>query len=225
MKKIIVILTLVPVVFWNGCAVVSVLGTPANEEIVIPAEYDLAEHANQKILVLVNQPIWIDAQINLKYYLTEAVNKRLEEKIKFPSNNIVSYYELSAYRSGQPDFAQLSVRQIGKGLNADIVLIIDVQLYQLEKISETDYYKGFLDAQAAVIDTATGTRLWPEGERGKTIRVRFEMEGKGRQIAVNKLIAACAHCTTRYLYNCKKTNFKIFEDKSDSVWQDWDATK
>jgi hypothetical protein len=49
-----------------------------------------------------------------------------------------------------------------KGFGADMVLLLMVEDYQLTKMAETDYYKGFLGAQAALLNTAAGEKLWPE---------------------------------------------------------------
>jgi hypothetical protein len=103
MRKLSVFLGLAMVFPHSGCnlaGVVPVLGTPTRYEKKIPPEYDLAQHEDQKILVLVNQPGWLGAQANLRYYLTEAINEHLTARVKVKSAYLVGYEmgEMDYYR-------------------------------------------------------------------------------------------------------------------------------
>lgn len=224
MKKLSVFLVLVVVFFQSGCkygGIVSVLGTPSYHEIEVPAEYNLTEHTDQKILILVDQPGWLGARANLRYYLTRAIRKNLVEKVEIPSDCLVSYSELFEFRSNKDNFSLLSPVQVGEALDANMVLLVVIEDYQLEKMAETNYYKGFLSTRAVLLDVASGEKLWPKSARSRSVKVGFEVEGRGREIAVARLVAACAHCTTRYLYNCRKNKFKIAEDRSRVGWESW----
>jgi hypothetical protein len=212
---------LATLLFHSGCGIVGVAGTPGSHEKKIPAEYDLTKHRDRKILVLVNQPIWLNAKVNLRYYLTDAINKNLARKVKIPSGNLVAYNELSEFRSNQPNFSLFPPPKAGRALDADVVLLVIIDDYQLHKIAETDYYKGSLNTQTILLDTATGEKLWPKSVKSKSIKVGFEVEERGRELAVKRLVRACAYCTVRYLYNCPKDKFKIFDDKSDVGWESW----
>ncbi len=221
MKKSAVFFAFVAVFFQSGCGLVSLLGTPSRSERKIPAEYDLAEHTDQKILVLVNQPAWLNAQVNLRYYLTRAINKNLMTKVGIQPDYLVPYNELSEFRSNQPDFSLLSPTQVGEALNANMVLLVIIEDYQLKELAETGYHKGALDAQAALVETATGERLWPDSTKNKSIKVGFEVEPRGREAGVARLAAACAHCIVRFLYNCPKNKFKVTDDRSGIGWKNW----
>ncbi|MHC4571652.1 MAG: hypothetical protein ACYS0C_06210 [Planctomycetota bacterium] len=209
------------VFFHSGCGMVSVMGTPTRHEKKIPAEFDLAERTEQKILVLVNQPAYLNADVNLRYYLTEAMREGLMATIGIRPGDIVGYDDLSEYRSNQSNFSMLSPVAVGRALGADMVLLLVVEDYQLTKMAETDYYNGLLGAQAALLDTADGEKLWPESAESKSIRVGFEVAGGGWEAAVERLANACAHCTTRYFYDCPRGKFKIFDDKSGVDWESW----
>ena len=172
----------------------------------------------RKILVLVEQPGWLSTEVNLRYYLTEAIRESLIAKVKVPPEYIISYDELSAFRSNKGDFSSLSPVAVGKALGADIVLLVMIEDYQLDEVAETtDYYNGFLGAQAVLFETATAEKLWPESTEGKSIRVGFEAE-HGREAAVDRLVNACAHCITRYFYDCPKYKFKIFDEGVKAEW-------
>jgi hypothetical protein len=56
---------------------------------------------------------------------------------------------------------------------------------------------------------------------GKDVRVGFDIESRGQEIATERLAASAAHCTVRYLYDCPEPRFKIAEDRSDESWKAW----
>jgi hypothetical protein len=170
--------------------------------------------------VLVEQPGWLSTEVNLRYYLTEAMRENLIAKVKVPPKYILSYNELSEFRSNKGDFSSLSPAAVGKALGADIVLLVTIEDYQLSEVAESDYYNGFLGAQAALFETASGEKLWPESAENKSIKVGFEAE-QGQEAAIDRLVDACAHCTIRYFYNCPKYKFKIFDERSDAGWEEW----
>lgn len=212
---------LTSLLFYSGCGIAGTIGTPRSHEKKIPAEYNLAGHRDRKILVLVNQPAWLNANVNLRFYLTEAINNSLVRNVKIPPGNLVTYNELSKFRSNQPNFSLLPPTKVGAALNTNMVLLVMIEDYQLYEIAETGYYKGSLNVQSILLETATGEKLWPESAGSKSVRVGFEVENRGWEFAVKRLATACSYCIVRYLYNCPGDKFKIFDDKSDSSWESW----
>lgn len=219
MKKLTVFFVLVAVFFYNGCGIVGLLGTPSPYEKKIPAEYDLTKQKGRKVLVLVEQPGWLIAQANLRYYLTGAIRENLIAKVKVPPKYILSYNELSEFRSNKDDFSSLSPVAVGKALGADIVLLVMIEDYQLSEVAESDYYGGVLRVQATLFETANGGKVWPEYAESKSIKVSFEAE-HGQETADKRLASACAHCITRYFYNCTKDKFKVFDEGSNTGWEE-----
>ncbi len=220
MKKIIAFFMLAGILFQSGCGLIAVMASPTPHEQKIPAEYDLSERKEQKILVLVNQPTWLAAGVNLRYYLTIAMHRTLTQKIEIESENFVDYKKLSEFRSNRSDFAFLSAQEVGKALGADVVLVITIENYQLNAMPEANYYDGSLNAGAALFDVAGGEKLWPESAKSKRVKVGFDIESRGRQAAISRLANAFAHCSVRYLYDCPKNRFKIVEDRSGINWED-----
>ena len=210
--------------FHIGCkygGIVALMGTPSYHEREIPAEYDLTGHTDKKILVLAEQPAYLNARANLRYHLTRAVNKNLAAKTEIPPENLISYSRLSEFRSSHTDFSLLSPAQVGAALDADMVLLVIIEDYQLDEMAETGYYKGFLDVQTVLLNVAADEKLWPESAESKSIRVGFEVEDRGRAVALARLATASAYCTVRYLYNCPKNKFRIAEDRSSVGWEGW----
>lgn len=116
--------------------------------------------------------------------------------------------------------SELSPVAVGKALGANIILLVIIEDYQLGEVAETDYYRGFLHAQTVLFETATAEKLWTESAEGKGIRVGFEAEQR-EEASVKRLVNACAHCISRYFYNCTKDKFKIFDERSDTGWEEW----
>jgi hypothetical protein len=206
--------------FCNGCGLVGLLGTPTSHEKKIPAEYDLRKQENKKILVLVNQPAWLVPRANLRYHLTEAVNAQLTRKIKIPSEYLTGYGQLSEFRADRTDFSSLSGVEVGAGLGADIVLFLTIEDCVLQPLGDEQYYKGALSARTALFDVAGGAKLWPSSADGKNIRVGFEVESRGREVAVTRLTSAASYCIVRYFYNCPKDQFRIADEMPDVAWVD-----
>ena len=71
----------------------------------------------------------------------------------------------------------------------------------------------------AVYDVTKEEKLWPESEESKSIKVGFEVEQRGKEIAIKRLAAAVAHCAVRHFYDCPKNKFKIPEDRSRINWE------
>jgi hypothetical protein len=206
-------------ILWcSGCGFVSIFGTPTRHEKKIPAEYDLAQHKVEKILVLVNQPGWLKAQSNLRQGLTSTLNEGLEARVGFVPERLVTYDELWKWRSARGDFSQLSPVETGAALGADLVLFVTIEAFELERTADTRYYKGLLGVRAALYNTATKENLWPRTNSGKRVVVGFDVERRGPEVAVSRLVGGAARCTIRYLFDCPVAEFDISDDRSTLNW-------
>ncbi len=224
------LLSVCAAVFLQGCGLIGILGTESASEKKIPAQYSfnvgnqkkVEPGQEKKILVLVNQPSFINAPPILRQILTEQIQARLIMNAKLKAANFISYQALSDYRSKEPGFYSMTAGEIGKALKADWVLVADLTGYKMiNSIEETNYFGGALTGKVFVIETASGYKVWPTDSEGRDINVGFDVEKKGSEYALIRLAAAFAHCATRYLYNCPENRFKIADDKSASVWSQW----
>lgn len=204
-----------------GCqpGIFAVLGTPTSAEKKIPAEYDITKQKEQNILVLVDQPAYLNVQANMRYLLTNTVQKMLVLRLKIEPEFLIKYDTLADFRSSTPDFSLLSPEQIGSHLGADLVLLIVIDDCQISDIAQTGYFTGRLDVEAQLIKVSTGEKLWPTVERTRKIKVGFESERRGLDAAAVRLSVAAAHCVTRYLYNCHKNKFEISDEVKDVGWE------
>jgi hypothetical protein len=197
---------------------VSIFGTPTRHEKKIAAEYDLASRKNEKMLVLVEQPAWLNTEVNLRYHLTKRLNDKLLKSVRIPARHLASYEALSSLRSSRRDFASLPPSKVAAALDADVVLFVMIEACRLERAAETSYYRGAMSVRSALYDAATAAQLWPESPNGRSVRVGFDLESRSREAAVQRLAAAAAHCTVRYLYDCPQAEFGISDDKSAVEW-------
>ncbi len=203
-------------IFCIGCGIL----TPSAHETKIPAEFKLAEYKGRKTLVLVKQPAWLGAPIILRRELTERINNYLVEKVKLGPNDIIDYEQLSDFRAKRVNYNMMTEAQIGGALSADLVLIVVLDGFSMAKLPDVDYYNGELGCQVILLDVESGKKLWPQ-ETAKLIRVGFDFEVRGQELALSRLANAAAYCMTRYLYDCRKNRFKVAEDRSGDQWQQW----
>lgn len=210
--------------FVSGCKyapLVSLLGTESYSEEKVPAEFDLTRQIGKKILVLVDQPTWLNSEANLRFYLTKAIRQNIMVKTKLTPENLISYDHLVEFRSSRPDFSSLSPVEVGRAMDANMVLLILIENYDLHEMAQTGYLMGNLDTRAFLYDIQTGEKLWPKQETSKSVKVGFEIETGGMEIAISRLAVASAFCTTRYFYDCPKAQFRIADDKTRIDLESW----
>jgi hypothetical protein len=208
--------------FQAGCQFVgmaAVLGSPTESEIKSYAEYNLAQHKGQKVLVLVDQSAHLNAHPNFRYLITDTINRMLQKRDKIKPSLLIDYDKLAEFHSSTSDFSLLSPEQVGSALGADLVLLVIISDYQIHEVAEAGYYSGSLDAQASLFKVATGEKLWPTLEQVKIVQVGFEAERKGPDAAAVRLAVAAGHCITRYLYDCPKNQFKISDERTATGWE------
>ena len=213
-----------------GCklgGLVSLLGTESYHEQKIPAEFDFSKQTDKKILVLVDQPAWalLNSQADLRYYLTKAIRTNIMIQAELKPENLLSYDKLVKFRSSQSDFSSLSPIEIGKAMDANMVLLVLIEDYQLNEMSQSSYLMGNLNTRVILYDAQTGEKLWPQQEASRSVRVSFDVETKGVEVAVSRLTAANAFCTTRYFYDCPKAKFRIYEDRTREGAEGWESLK
>lgn len=209
------------VFFCNGCGLASMAGTPTRHEKKIQAEYELREQKDKKILILVEQPARLNAAANLRYYLTRDIREYLVKRVRIPAEGLISYEKLVELRNNQADFLRLSPLEVGRGLQADIVLLVVVEDFRLYNMAETGFLKGFLSSRAVILDTSMGEKVWPKSFDSKGIKVGFEFDVRSREVGVSRMTAASAHCLTRYFYDCPMDKFRIADDRSGEAWENW----
>jgi hypothetical protein len=217
MRRCVCILFLCLLCLSAGCGLIGlipILGTKSYDEATVPAEFDMTKHTDSVVLVLVEQPGYLSTSVNMRFYLTEAIDRSLYMSVGIPDPNIIHYDRVADFRAENPEWSRLSSIQMGSRLDADMVLDVRIEDLQLGEAGDAAYLSGKLNTRVALLDVDTGEQLWPQSPGGRQVKVGFEIEDRGRDKAVTRLAVASAHCTTRYLYDCKKKRFRIIEDRS-----------
>lgn len=222
-KTVITIMLIISVlIFAGGCQVAGIMTSPTRHERKIPAEFDLASHLDEKILVVVDSADWSNVPVDLKQKLTKALNVSLAERLELDKENIIDYKNEKDFLAGEDKTSPKLAFNIGKKAGADFVLFIGLYDFDISTITETDYYKAEISGKAALFDINETMKVWPKEEKGKFIRVGFDVEQGGYSGVTRRLAGSFAHCTVRYLYDCPVANFKHFDDRTLNQLQQWD---
>ena len=195
---------------------IGALATPTSYEIKIPSEYDLDKNKSQKMLVLVEQPAWTASEANIRLYLTQAIEGHLTDKIDIKPEMFVLYRKLADMRNNSADFATLSPVEIGKALDANMVLYVIIDDFGLYALSDAGYYRGQLDIRSGLYNVASGQRLWPESGGLRAVSVGVEMQ-KEHEKTAQRLANSMAKCIVRYFYDCPKPEFKIADERKNET--------
>ena len=204
----------------SGCQIIGILFTPTPFEKKIPAEYEFSRKAEDGVLVLVQQPAWLNVQTDLRPGLTDAVNILLRKKAKVNKKAIIDYDRLVEFRRSHSDFSSLTPRQVGDALGVKTVLVIIIENYVLSDLPIDGYYeglqKGELDVRSYLLDVAGGEVLWPTDSESKLVRLQLEAERGGKEACAARLSRAAAHCIVRYFYDCRKDKFRTWGERPDT---------
>jgi hypothetical protein len=202
----------------SGCGAGEIVGnisseTPSEKE--IPAEFKLRP-TEGKIVVVVTQPAWIKSPMDLRNALTNSLNAAFEIKVEIKKERLIAYSEVMNARMSLPEDKRNNPIEIATKLNAQYVLTVEVQDFDLSTFAEKDFYNGMMATKSCLLDIK-GNKLWPkaEGDGYRHTSVEIENEKGTIQSAVEKLSNATAFCITRYFYNCKADRFHIPEEKRE----------
>jgi hypothetical protein len=220
MKKLLVICLFGMLLCCGGCRVAGALATPTQWETKIPAEYDLGKNKPQKMLVLVEQSSLTAVEVNIRLYLTKAIELFVVDRVGIKTEVFVPYQKLADMRSSLADFATLSPVEVGKALDANIVLYVVIDNFGLYGLSDGGYYKGLLDTRSGLYDVASGQMLWPQTGELKACSVGFEMQ-KEQEKAARRLAASMAKCIGRNFYDCPKPEFKLADEQKKDTTESW----
>ena len=77
---------------------------------------------------------------------------------------IVGFEEVSNFETYTPNFNQMSVAEVGKGLGANLVLYVEVLDFSLGRLVDKPSGRGMIRVRAKVFDVEGNRRVWPEQE-------------------------------------------------------------
>ena len=170
----------------------------------IPAEHDMSE----KIVL-----IWVDdvsAQRTENARLRrELTGQMRDELLKHKAaQDIVAYNVIASFRNRHPELGELSPEQLGRRFEADEVLHIVIDEFQLRHEAGKGFYRGNLVCRCKVVEVSTGKRLWPVGPVTRAVSVTDELShGEGQAFEdrmMRRLVAKVPPLLAPSFYKHKK---------------------
>ncbi len=131
---------------------------------VIEAEHEFGEH---KVL------IWTDlmqdtAQSGL--FVRELVGKISEILTENKAaGEIVSVDEIRSFKLTTPQYARMTIEQLGKKFEADEVLYILIDDYRLDHENQEGWYQPKVSVHTKVLGVESGQRVWPIAAAQRTL--------------------------------------------------------
>lgn len=212
MKRLVILVVFFLPFVLGGCQGLASLGTPTNYEQKIPAEFDLSIYKTKKVLILVKSNFASENQDKVALYLSNGIGAMLVSNKAVKAEQLIPLGELEKYKNSEFLFDIKKPVEIGKALKADMVLTAEITDLKLENLGGTDFYEGSLSVRASITDVESSQVLWTADGSGKLVKVGFDVENSGLETAAKRLALAASHCITRYLYDCRKASFKIYEE-------------
>jgi hypothetical protein len=155
-RRIARVLTLVVLLGMTGCAGVAWLAAVTTPPNSIPPLYQLPKEST--VLVLVDDPQQLAARTPAKPELIRELNRQLVEhevaKKTVPLKLIMQTAAVT------PDFNHLRAVDVGRKLEADFVIHVDITEFRLKDDPIGSIWEGRLAANVKVYDSEEG-RVWP----------------------------------------------------------------
>jgi len=125
------------------------------------------------------------------------------------AGSIIDYIDTAQFRYRQPDFARLTIQQLGQKNQADEVLYLLIEKFDLFQDADKGFYQASLSGYAKVIDVATGNRLWPADRNHTPFSDENQLTGESGSTLEDKLIQQLAQKLAQQLasffYDHQKT--------------------
>lgn len=161
----------------SGCPVAAWIATVFTPPKKIPPQYDLPQ--DKVVLVLVDDPQYLVGYAPVKFELTRYINELLEAHRLV--RKTIPQKDLLRLIASEPDFNRLPTTQVGKKLQADLVIVVEVDEFSLKDAPLSPVYHGKFKTSVRVVSTKKG-KLWPtDRKRGfpATIVETERQEGDG----------------------------------------------
>jgi len=221
-KKILTFIILTGIIVsGTSCGLIGIIASPTRHEQKIPAEFRFDRSKDVRVAVFAKQPVQANIGANLSYYVTKAVNIRFAKKTKLQPEQIMDYEDIAELAGKKPHLRWMEDEKLIDLFGVDFLMIIDIERFNLDAMTEEGYYKGKLDGNCYLLSRQSGGRVWPGSEKSRRVTVGFELGPKGRTAALKRLADSYAHCLVRYFYNCPKDRFNTGDDMNRTGWKQW----
>ena len=185
----------------SGCGIFGFLFSEGPFEKGMIPVYDLKKNQDRKVLIWIECPRSSGADHDLRKMLRTAFQVYMVEKAGFDPENVL----LNSNTNSQ---LRVDPKDLARSRGAGYILLLTVDSFETDFLHVRDYYAGEMVTRALLIDVDLGTPVWPHQPEGKMVHISVEMETKGREALVRRLVAGATHCTLRELYSCDKLKYK-----------------
>lgn len=140
-----------------GCAVVGYLAAIFTPPEKIEPVYELPK--DKIVLVLVDDPAFRSGHAPIKSELSREINRLLEGHRLV--RRTIPYKKLLAYIATETNYNQMPTTEVGKALEADLVIVVEIDDFALKDDMRSSVYHGRLKTSVRVVSTRQG-KLWPK---------------------------------------------------------------
>ena len=212
------LLAVIGTVWSGGCNVIGFIAAPSPHDKKTPAEYDLYR-TESRILVFVDQARSSGVGFQVRSALDAAVSTYLSNKVRIDKSNIIATvgYTPSLVQA----YAGLSPAQIGRKAGADLVLYIRIDKYDLEQMDSRGFFSGSIATRSVLVDVDSAKIIWPASQAARLNRIKVDLEVRGRDAILNRLMSGNAHCITRYFYDCPSPKFRLGDEQKIHELDAW----
>ena len=186
----------------------------------VTAEYKIADR-DENILVFVDRSAGAKNNPALSSETSLAIGSWLVNKAGVDMDLLIPHGTVDVLRLQRDDFARLSPVEIGKLLDAGLVLYVLIEDYNLYAEAEGRYYNGSMVTRSILFDVAADEAVWPKSTTGEVVKVKVDLETKGAQALNARMINVTSHCIVRKFYDCKFTKFRTADEMSELDPEKW----
>jgi hypothetical protein len=215
--KYLICLVLLAAAGTGGCGMAAVLGSPTSYELKVPAGFNLSRDTEGKIAVLAQG----GPNIALRQQVEDIVLLKLHEKAEIKKDRLVARSEIDKLRLDQEKYLAMTPAQLGEAAGAGTVLVVKIVKYELYPMPLGRYYDCAMSVSAVLVDTRTGTILWPADGMPRSVSFAAEGERGEAQAVTTRLVMKIAHGVTRYLYDCPKAYFRMPGESSGNELEEF----
>lgn len=215
MRKVLFCFLVFVLLFCSGCGdIIGWIITPGPYDRKIPAEFKIKDRAKEKVMVFVDQIGGsADIGVHKRAELRDAIGTLLVTRAGVKRKYLVIKSEVDVIRSSSGGYLNYSPIKIAAEAGAGLVLYTRVLDYKLFPSGPKGFYIGSLDTGSVIYDTKLEKIVWPLDGKPKVVRMEVDIESRGEEETIEKLMTSTAHGIVRHLYNIRYQQFKTSLEK------------
>lgn len=159
----------------TGCRAVSTLLAP-DPRPMVEAKYKFDK--GKKIAVLIDDYLAPVSNPGMKRELAQKIGDGLIEAGAVRAGDLISTESVVQLPKDTPQGKKLSIQNIGKQVQADQVLYINIVEFNLQSDPENPLIQPKARAYVKVVNVEDGDRLWPIDVTGEPIEAKSRMENE-----------------------------------------------